>query len=317
MAQATFDRPAAVVPTFAVDQQKLARDLNIRRAGRVGLFAIPIFGYFFLWIPIVVLIAFSFNDSSNTAQWRGFTTRWYEGLINGTFSVSADGSRLGEANRFNSETLIQATGRSLFIAFASTVLSTLLGTTVAIGLERYRFVGRRFVELILYLPVVVPEITMGLSLLIFFGLTFRTINGIADTNYGLSMATIIIGHVVFCMPFVAIVVRARVAGMPKSYEEAARDLGANEWRTFTRVTLPLLLPGIVAGALLAFTLSLDDFIITFFTSGPGTTTLPLFVYGMIKFRISPDINAISTIMVLISMTLVIGSLWLQRERRAK
>jgi spermidine/putrescine transport system permease protein len=141
------------------------------------------------------------------------------------------------------------------------------------------------------------------------------LNNATGTQLSLSIVTVIIGHVVFCMPFVAITVRARIAGMPRSYEEAAYDLGANEWKTFTRITLPLLMPGIISGALLAFTLSLDDFVVTLFTAGPGSTTLPLFVYGMIKFGVNPSINAISTLIVFVSMGLVLFSLLLQRLRK--
>jgi spermidine/putrescine transport system permease protein len=310
MTQAALDTDSSSLPsTFKADPAlsvgKLRRDLAIRRVGRVILTLTPWLAYLFLWIPILVLIVFSFNDSRANAVWRGFTLRWYEGLIAGQF---------GDQPNFNTTNLMAALQRSLIVGVVSTAISTALGTMVALGLERYRVRGKRLIEMLMYLPVVIPEITMGLSLLIFFSASF----GVARRAFGLDLAlnlvTIIIGHVVFSLPFVAIAVRARLSGMTRSLEEAARDLGADEWRTFTRVTLPLLMPGILAGALLAFTLSLDDFIITFFTQGPGTTTLPLFVYGMIKFQITPDINAISTLMVAVSIALVTASLWLQRNR---
>jgi spermidine/putrescine transport system permease protein len=283
----------------------LQRDLAIRRAGQTILTLTPWVAYLFLWIPILVLIVFSFNDSRANAVWRGFTLRWYEGLVAGQF---------GDQPNFNTANLIAALQRSLIVGAVSTAISTVLGTMVALGLDRYRVRGKRFIELLLYLPVVIPEITLGLSLLIFFSSGFGALRRVLGLDVTLNLWTIIIGHVVFSLPFVAIAVRSRLAGMTRSLEEAARDLGADEWRTFRYVTLPLLMPGILAGALLAFTLSLDDFIITFFTQGPGTTTLPLFVYGMIKFQVTPDINAISTLMVVASVTLVLASLWLQRNR---
>ena len=304
MEQATLPQ---ATPPLIFDERKLRTDMAIRRAGKIGLALTPILGYLFLWVPILVLIVFSFNDSRTNAVWQGFTTRWYEGLLAGQFGTEA---------RFNTSNLLSALQRSLIVGVVSTLGATLLGTMIAIGLERYRVRFRRFIQLILYLPVVIPEITMGLSLLIFFSFAFTLIKQATggQVQAGLSIVTVIIGHIVFCLPFVAIAVRARLAGMSKSLEEAARDLGANEWQTFYRVTLPLLMPGILAGALLAFTLSLDDFVVTFFVAGPGSTTLPLFVYGLIKFQVTPDINAISTVMVLVSMGLVLVSLVIQRRQ---
>jgi spermidine/putrescine transport system permease protein len=287
------------------DERRIRRDMSIRRAGRVVLTFTPWIAYIFLWLPIVILVVFSFNDSRTNAVWQGFTTRWYEGLFAGQFG--------GEA-RFNTTNLLLSLQRSLIVGVASTVIATVLGTAVAIGLERYKTPFRRYVDLLLYLPIVIPEITMGLSLLMFFSFTFTSIRNLTGLTPGLSIITVIIGHAVFALPFVAVSVRARLVGMSRSLEEAARDLGANEWRTFTRVTLPMLMPGIIAGALLAFTLSLDDFVVTFFVAGPGATTLPLFVYGLIKFQVTPDINAISTLMVVASIALVTLSLFFQRER---
>jgi spermidine/putrescine transport system permease protein len=277
---------------------------------------LPWFAYAFLWLPIVILVVFSFNDSRANAVWRGFTLHWYQGLFAGQF---------GDQPNFNTATLTAAIWRSLVVGVISTCIATVFGTMTALGLDRYHFRGRRAVELLMTVPIVIPEITLGLSLLLFFSAAFSAtrslskmlveiIPGLAPFTPTLSLATIIIGHVVFSLPFVVIAVRARLAGMGTHLEEAAKDLGANEWQTFYRITFPLLLPGILAGALLTFTLSLDDFIITFFTSGPGTTTLPLFVQGMIKFQITPDINAISTLMVATSIGLVLLSLALQRRK---
>lgn len=292
--------------TPAIDNARLRSDLTIRAVGRVVLAVIPWLSYAFLWLPIIVLVVFSFNTSRTNAVWQGFTLDWYAGLLKGGV--------LGGDSKTSTTELIKALQNSLFIGFAAMIISTLLGTTVALGMERFTFRGRRLLDLLLYLPVVIPEITMGLSLNIFFSATFRNLNTLTGERFALSIVTVIIGHVVFCMPFVAIVVRARLNGMNRNLEEAARDLGANEWQTFRRVTLPLLMPGILAGALLALTLSLDDFVVTLFTNGPGSTTLPLYVQGLIKFGVNPSINAISTIIVCISMGLVLFSLLLQRNR---
>lgn len=303
MAQAVIPQPQA--PSLTLNRAKLRGDLAIRRAGRIALRITPWIGYLFLWLPILFLIVFSFNSSKTNAIWNGFTLDWYKLLLNSRFDLKTG---------FSTQLLLNALQNSLIVAASATVLSTLLGTMIAIGMERLTFRGRRLIDLLLYLPVVIPEVAMGLSLLIFFSVTFRSINQLTGWQLALSLITVIIGHVVFAMPFVAIVVRARLTGMSPSLEEAARDLGANEWQTFRRVTLPLLTPGIVSGALLALTLSLDDFVVTYFTAGVGSTTLPLFVNGMIKFGVNPSINAISTIVVVVSMSLVLFSLLLQRRR---
>jgi len=267
----------------------------------------PWIGYAFLWIPIVVLIIFSFNASKINAVWNGFTLDWYKVLFSG-------GAFSTQESNLNTDALLQAVGNSVIVAATATILSTILGTMIALGMERFTFRGRRILDLLLYLPVVIPEVTMGLSLIIFFSTVFKAINRTLGTDLSLSLVTVIIGHIVFAMPFVTIVVRARLVGMNRNLEEAARDLGANEWQTFRRVTLPLMVPGIIAGGLLALTLSLDDYVVTSFTAGVGSTTLPLFVWSLIKFGVNPTINAISTLVVAVSMTLVLGSLVLQRRR---
>lgn len=240
--------------------------------------------FLFLYLPIVILIIYSFNDNRFVSVWTGFSTRWY-----------------GEV--FRDEAVRNALGVSLWLAFWSTVISTILGTLTAIAMERFKFWGKVTYDAILYLPIIIPDIVMALSTLLFFVLL-----GVALSRY-----TILIAHVAFNIAFVAIVVRARLADMDDSLEEAAADLGANPWETFRRVTIPLLIPGIVAGALLAFTLSLDDFVITFFMSGPGSTTLPVLIFSKIRFGVSPEINAISTLMFLGSTVLVIVSLLIQRR----
>ncbi len=240
--------------------------------------------FVFLYLPIFVLIIYSFNANKVVGVWEGFSLRWYGEL-------------------FSDRAIASALRVSLWVAVWSTIISTILGTLAALVLERYRFRGRMAYDGVLYLPIIIPDIVMALSTLLFFVMV-----GIALSRY-----TILIAHVAFNISFVAVVVRARLADMDRSLEEAAADLGANEWTTFRRITLPLLMPGIVAGALLAFTLSLDDFVITFFVSGPGSTTLPVRVYSMIKFGVTPEVNAISTLMLVGSTLLVIISLVLQRR----
>jgi spermidine/putrescine transport system permease protein len=240
--------------------------------------------FLFLYIPILILIIYSFNDSSQIGLWTGFSLRWYGEL-------------------FRNQTVLDALKLSLWVAVWSTLISTFLGTLTALALERHNFWGKITYDAILYLPVIIPDIVMALSTLLFF-----VVLGVALSKY-----TILIAHVAFNISFVAIVVRARLADMNSTLEEAAADLGANEWQSFRRVTLPLLMPGIISGALLAFTLSLDDFVITFFVAGPGSTTLPVRVYSMIRFGLTPEVNAVSTLMFLGSTLLVIISLVLQRR----
>jgi len=243
-----------------------------------------IVGYLFLYAPIIVLVIFSFTASRFVTTWDGFSLRWYREL-------------------FQDQAMAAALRNSLIVAVSSTLISTVFGTLVALAMERRKFTGKMAFDALLYLPVIIPDIAMAVMLLLFFVMV----------SIQLSLITIIIAHVAFNISFVAIVVRARLVGFDRSLEEAAQDLGANELQTFWYVTLPLLMPGILAGALLAFTLSLDDFVITFFTAGVGSTTLPLRIYSMVKLGITPVINAISTLLLLVSMSLVLVSMFLQRK----
>jgi spermidine/putrescine transport system permease protein len=295
---------------FEVNQGKLQRDMLTRRVGRFGLVLTPIISYFFLWAPIVVLIVFSFNNSNSVSVWQGLTGKWYQGIWNAVVGIEAEGSS------FRTELLLQSVRNSLIVGVISTIITTILGTTFALAVARGNFPGKKIFDALFYLPVVIPEITQAVSLAVFFAAIFDFWQTITGQRAVPGFGTIIIGHVAFSVSFVAIVVRARLATMDPTLEEAANDLGANHFQTFWRVTFPILAPGIVAGALLALTLSLDDFVVTFFNSGIGTTTLPLFVYGLLKQRVSPEINAISTIMILVSVVLVGASLLLQ-NRSAK
>lgn len=299
MTQQALPPTAALHPVMEIDHAQIRRDMLVRRIGRFAFFLNPIVSYFFLWAPIVMLVIYSFNDSKTISVWGGLTVDWYANMF------AAD-------NEF-SRNMLDSVRNSLFIGIASMLISTTLGTMVALSLERGRFPGKRILDGLLYLPVVIPEITQAVSLAVFFKSIFDIVNSTTGANLTYGYGTIIIGHVVFSISFVTITVRARLADMNPRWEEAARDLGANEWRTFWRVTFPLILPGVVSGALLAFTLSLDDYIVTFFNNGVGTSTLPIFVYSSLRQRVSPEINAVSTLMLVASMILVGFSLAMQNR----
>jgi spermidine/putrescine transport system permease protein len=239
--------------------------------------------YLFLYLPIVILLIFSFNASQYAAAWRGFTLKWYGRLL-------ADAA-LGAALK-----------NTLIVAGTATALSTVFGTMVALAMERYNFWGKLAFDALLYLPIIIPDIAMAVMLLLFFVLT----------KFQLGLVSIIVSHVAFNISFVAVVVRARLAHFDVALEEAAQDRYANEWQTFRKVTLPWIMPGILGGALMAFTRSIDDFVITFCTSGQGSTTLPLRIYSMVKLGVTPEINALSSFMLMVSMVLVMGSLVLQK-----
>lgn len=280
-------------------------DILIRQIGKQWITTQTFLGFIFLYLPIFILIIYSFNASKTNTNWQGFTLDWYLNLLPNS------------TNQMASERLWTALNNSLIIGAFSTVISTILGTMLALALERFRFPGKKIVETLLFLPMIVPEISLGISLLVFFSLIFQLIENLTSIHLVLGLPTVIIGHVAFTISFVTITVRARLAEIDISLEEAALDLGANEWQSLSRVTLPLIWPGILSAALLALTLSLDDFVVTFFTTGVGATTLPLFVYGMIKFSVTPAINAISTLMLLVSILLVILSLFVDRKKIEK
>jgi spermidine/putrescine transport system permease protein len=279
----SVDVPVSAAPSAGLSATA-RRGTWLGRLIHAGITASGIWGYFFLYAPILILIVFSFNSSRFVSTWQGFSLRWYGEL-------------------FNDAAMGAALKNSLIVAVVSTLLSTVFGTMVSLAMERHQFRAKLAFDALLYLPIIIPDIAMAVMLLLFFVLS----------KFGLSLTTIIISHVAFNISFVAVVVRARLVGFDRSLEEAAQDLGANELQTFWHVTLPLLMPGILGGALLAFTLSLDDFVITFFTAGVGSTTLPLRIYSMVKLGVTPEINAISTLLVVASMTLLMGSLFLQRK----
>jgi spermidine/putrescine transport system permease protein len=229
----------------------------------------------FLFLPIAVVIVYSFNTSQMNILFEGFTTKWY-GVI------------------FDDYDLMDALNNTLVVALLSTVISTVIGTVGAVGMSKYRFRGKKLLDKVLYIPVVVPEIVLGIALLCMYSIMQVT----------LGLATITLSHITFCIPFVVISVRARLAGLDPSLEEAAMDLGANSVKTFLRVILPLLLPGVLSGAMLSLCLSLDDIVISFFTSGPDSTMLPIYVYSMVRTGVTPEINALYTIIMLITIGVI-------------
>lgn len=243
---------------------------------------------FFLYAPLIILIAFSFNDSKRNIVWRGFTLKYYEKVL-------------------DNDSLMLALGNSITIAFLTMVVSVVLGALAAVMLWRFRFPGKAGVEGAMALPIVVPEICMGVAMLIFFA----KIGWPTDLPWPFSLSAITIAHITFCFPFVTLVVRSRLASFNREEEEAAKDLGATEWQAFRDVLLPHMKPGLIAGGLLAFTLSLDDFVITFFTSGPNTITFPVKVYSMVRFSVTPEVNAASALLIFLTVILTTIALKMQ------
>lgn len=237
------------------------------------LWAASLAVYAFLYIPLIIVVVYSFNASRLNAEWVGFTLDWYRLL-------------------FRNEAMLDAAGNSLLIAMVSSAISTVLGTMAGFALHRY---PSRLLQILVLTPIAIPEILMGVSLLIFFVML----------NMTLGLVSITLAHVAFSLGFVAIVVRSRLSGMDESLTEAARDCGATPWQAFRLVTLPLIMPGVIAGALMAFTLSIDDFVITFFTAGANSSTLPLQIYSMIKIAVTPEVNAISTLLMGLTLVLIV------------
>jgi spermidine/putrescine transport system permease protein len=246
----------------------------------------------FLYAPILVLIIFSFNNSRYPGGWHGFTFKWYEQLL--------------EANTVEVRDIWRATRNTLFVAFVATFISMLIGTMAAWALYRFQSKFQKFHQALIYAPLVVPDILMGISLLMLF----------VNLSMHLGLTTIIIAHTTFCISYVALVVLGRLQDFDHTLVDAARDLGANNFNVGLRVLLPLLGPGIAAGGLLAFTLSVDDFVVTFFTSGPGSTTLPVQVYSMMRRGTPTLINALSVIFIVVTFSVVIFSQRMLQKRNS-
>jgi spermidine/putrescine transport system permease protein len=233
--------------------------------------------YLFLYAPIFVVVLYSFNAGRFGLAWRGLTTAWYRALADDALAMAA-------------------MKNTVLLAVISTAVATVLGTALGYGLARGKFHGGQWINGLLYIPVFIPDVVMAVALLLFYALLRKWLG-----LFELGLTTIILAHVTFQIPFVAIVIRARLQGLDPALEEAAHDLGAGDWQTFQQVTLPLLFPGILAAGMLAFTLSLDDFVVSFFTSGPGSTTLPILIYSSLKRGITPEINALSTLIIMASI----------------
>lgn len=224
----------------------------------------------FLFLPIVVLVIYSFNKSSTNIVFDGFTLKWYKEL-------------------FSNTNLIDAFSNTIFVAVVSTIISTVVGTISAVGLYKYDFKLKGLVNSLLYIPIVIPEIVLGISLLSVYTLM----------KLELGLFTLLLAHITFSIPYVIVSVRSSLSNNISIQEEASYDLGVGKFKTFWHVTLPNIMPGIVSGATLAFTLSLDDVIVSYFTVGPGSNTLPQYIYSMIKTGITPDVNALSSLVLLI------------------
>ena len=270
----------------------------MRKQRSTFLFTALCFGMAFLYVPIFLLIFYSFNHSKLVPVWGGFSTRWYEVL-------------------FRSEDVWNALALSLQIAVVNATFATLIGTLAALALVRFgNFRGRTLFSGMITAPLVMPEVITGLSLL----LLFITLEGVVGWPSERGFTTITIAHITFSMAFVAVIIRGRLAGMGQELEEAAQDLGAKPFRVLFDITLPRLAPGMLAGWLLSFTLSLDDLIIASFVSGPGATTLPILIYSRVRVGLRPDINALATIMVLAVAIGVLIAGWLifrQQKQRAR
>jgi spermidine/putrescine transport system permease protein len=255
---------------------------------RGWLLGISLGNLLFLYGPVLILIAFSFNASRLTATWHGFTLQWYRELM-------------------SDHALFIALQKSMIVATVSTAIAATLGVAAAVGIESLSRRKQRVIEGAMLMPLIVPEVMLGVSLMLFF----------VTIKWPLSLVTVTIGHAAFNVPVMMIIVRTRLRQLDAHLLEAAYDLGATPWQAFRRVTLPLLAPAIIGGVLLTLTISLDDFIVTFFTGGPGSTTLPLKVYSMIKSGVSPEINALSAVLAVASMALVGAAAALQRRGAMK
>ena len=262
---------------------------------RLALTANAVFVYVFFYAPIILLVVFSFSDSRNVGDWGGFTLDWY-----GEF---ADNDRIQDALKV-----------SIQVALWSTLVSVVLGTLAALALERFKFMGRKVFDALLYLPIIIPDVTMAVMMLLFFSQALDLLDSWFGIQTTKGLSTITISHIAFNISFVSVVVRARLAGMDETLEEAATDLYATRWKAFRHVTLPQIAPGVAGGALLALTISLDDVVVTQFAAGPGATTLPVYVFGLIRRGVTPLINATSVIMLGASILLVLLLLLTQRVR---
>lgn len=274
----------------------------LARLGRRLLGGYSLAFFVFLYLPIGLIVAYSFNSNPiNMMIWDGFSLDWYRSLFGMSTSLSENALYVESTDQ-----LLAALRTSLVVALTTTAISTVIGTLTALALARYRFRLQKFYRVLLFMPMLMPDIVLGIALLIFF----------VGVGLPLGKGSIIIGHCTFLISYVFLVVSARLAGMDTRLEEASADLGASPWTTFRRVTLPQILPGVVGGALLAFIISMDDLVITYFIAGVDSTTLPVFIYGMIRRGIKPEINAIATLLLIASLLIAALGLYLRNRKPA-
>lgn len=274
---------------------------RMRQIGTAALIGYTLLFFAFIYLPIAVIAVYSFNaDPVNMMRWSGFTFDWYKKIFGFKAVVSETALYIESTDQ-----LIAAVENSLIVAAMTTSIATLLGTSTALALYRFNFLGKKFYRTLLFAPMLMPDIVLGIALLIFF----------VGIGIPLGIQTIVIGQCTFLTSYVFIVVSARLAGMDRTLENASADLGANEWVTFRRIILPQVMPGVIGGALLAFIISMDDLVITYFISGVDTQTLPLFIFGMLRRGIKPEVNAIATMMLVFSFALAALGLYLRTRRR--
>ncbi|MBL0371436.1 ABC transporter permease [Rhizobium sp. KVB221] len=271
--------------------------IPIARGGlKVYLFAF----FAFVYVPLVLIVVYSFNSNPiNMMTWSGFTTDWYAQVLGFKTKVATDAFYVESTDQ-----LLAAVRNSLVIALVTTTVATVLGSAAAIAVYRYSFFGQRFYRTMLFLPMLMPDIVLGIALLLFF----------VSLGMNPGLLTIIIGQCTFLISYVFIVVSARLAGMDRTLEQASADLGAGEWMTFRRILLPQLMPGIIGGALLAFIISMDDLVITYFVAGAEVTTLPMYIFAMLRRGLKPEVNAIAVMMLSFSFVLASTGLYLRSRR---
>lgn len=273
------------------------------RLGPITLTLYSLLFFAFIYLPLAVVILYSFNSNPiDMASWQSFTFDWYLGL----FGLREVDPSLGTSAIYveSTDQMLKALKNSLIVAVVTTIISTTIGTATAIAMTRFRFRLRNTYQGIMMLPMMMPDIVLGIGLLIFF----------VTLGFKLSLLTIIIGHCTFLGSYVFIVVQARMAALDPALEEASADLGASEWVTYRKVLLPQLMPGVAGGAMLAFIISMDDLVITYFIAGTGSTTLPMFIFSMIRRGVKPEINAIATLMILASLIIAAIGLYLRSRR---
>lgn len=276
-----MSQPIAATPTL-IERPKSKRLTSLRRFPGVRTAACLFFLY--LYLPIIILTVLSFNANRTVTIWEGFSLDWYWQVL-------------------DNPNILDSARNSVVIALSAMGLATLFATMAALAMARARFKGQGAVTAVMGLPLIVPEIVTAVATLLLF----------SALGMGLGLSSLIIAHTVFCIPFAYLPIRARLEGMDPSLREAAADLYANEWRAFLHVTLPLLWPGILSGAALAFIISLDDFVISFFLAGAGSTTLPVYIFGMVRMGVTPEVNAISVMMLVVSVAFVSLSFLVQKR----